>query len=97
MTTKLYVKRDAFGFYIVNFPFMSSYIPSAQPMVSMLIRYACCCSNVLLQRALVTGLLSQGYKVNHFSNTFIKFYGIHTYLVGQYKKNVCQMFADFIS
>ena len=27
--TKLYDKCDAFGFYIVNFPFMSSNIPSA--------------------------------------------------------------------
>ena len=29
ITTKLYDKRDAFGFNIVNFPFMSSNIPSA--------------------------------------------------------------------
>ena len=41
-------------------------------------------------------LLSQGYKVNRLSNTFKKFYGRHTDLVGQYKKNVCQMFADSI-
>ena len=27
ITTKLYDKRDAFGFHIVNFPFMSSNIP----------------------------------------------------------------------
>ena len=31
-------------------------------------------------------LLSQGYKVNRLSNTFKKFYGRHTDLVGQYKK-----------
>ena len=31
-------------------------------------------------------LLSQGYEVNRFSNTFKKFYGRHTDLVGQYKK-----------
>ena len=35
ITTKLYDKRDAFGFHIVNFPFMSSNIPSHHPMVSM--------------------------------------------------------------
>ena len=29
ITTKLYDKRDAFGFHIVNFPLMSSNIPSA--------------------------------------------------------------------
>ena len=28
ITIKLYDKRDAFGFHIVNFPFMSSNIPS---------------------------------------------------------------------
>ena len=89
---------------IVNFPFMSSNIPSAPAFgvyAPQLIRYACCCSNysdfLLHHRALVTRLLSQGYKVNRLSNTFKKFYGRHTDLVGQYKKNVCQMFADSIS
>ena len=50
ITTKLHNKRDAFGFHIVNFPFMSSNIPSAPAYsygvyASQLIRYACCCSN----------------------------------------------------
>ena len=48
ITTKLYDKRDAFGFHIVNFPFMSSNIPSAPAYgvyASRLIRYAHCCSN----------------------------------------------------
>ena len=104
ITTKLYDTRDAFGFHIVNFPFMSSNIPSAPAYgvyASQLIRYAHCCSNysdlLLLHRILVTRLLSQGYKVNCLSNTFKKFYDRHTDLVGQYKKNVCQMFADSIS
>ena len=34
----------------------------------------------------MTRLLSQGYKVNRVSNTFKKFHGRHTDLVGQYKK-----------
>ena len=104
ITTKLYDKHDTFGFHIVNFPFMSSNIPSAPGYgvyASQLIRYACCCSNysdiLLCHRALMTRLLSQGYKINRLSNTFKKFYGKHTDLVGQYKKNVCQMFADSIS
>ena len=99
ITTKLYDKRDAFaGFHIVNFPFMSSNIPSAPAYgvyASQLNRYARCCSNysdfLLCHRALVRRLPSQGYKVNCFSNTFKKFYG------GQYKKNVFQMFDDSIS
>ena len=102
ITTKLYDKRDAFGFHIVNFPFMSSNIPSAPAYgASQLICYARCCSNysdfLLRHRALVTRLMLQGYKVNSLSNTFKKFYGRHTDIVGQYKKNVCQMFADSIS
>ena len=98
ITTKSDDERDAFGFCIVNFPFMSSNIPSAPAhgvYASQLIRYARCCSNysdfLLRHGVLVTRLLSQGYKVNHLSNTFKKFYGRHNDLVGQYKKNVCQM------
>ena len=104
ITTKLDDKRDSFGFHIVNFPFTSSNNPSAPAYgvyASQLFRYAPCCSNysdfILRHRALVTRLLSQGYQVNRLSNTFKKFYGRHTNLVGQYKKNVCQMFADSIS
>ena len=103
ITTKLYDKCDMFGFHIVNFPFMSSNIPSAPAYgvyASQLIHYAHCCSNyndfLSHHRALVKRLLSQGYKVNCLSNKFKKFYGRHTDLVGQYKKNFCQMFADFI-
>ena len=96
IATKLYDKRDTFGFHIVNFLFMSSNIPSAPVygvFASQLICYAHCCSNysdfLLRHRALVTRLLSLGYKVNRLSNTFKKFYARHTDLVGQYKKNVC--------
>ena len=104
ITTKLYDKCDAFGFHIVNFPFMSSNIPSAPAYgvyASQLVHYAHCCSSysdfLIHHMAFLKRLLSQGYKVNHLSNTFKKFYGRHTDLVGQYKKNVCQMFADSIS
>ena len=98
-TNKLYDKPDAIGFHIVNFQFMSSNIQSAPAhgvYASQLIRYAHCFSNysdfLSRHRALVTRLLSQGYKINRLSNTFKKFYGRHTDLVGQYKKNVRQMF-----
>ena len=93
ITTNLYDKHDAFGFHIVNFPLMSSNIPSAPAYgvyASQPIRYACCCSNysdlLSLHSALVTRVLSQAYKINRLSNIFKKFYGRHTDLVGQYKK-----------
>ena len=77
ITTKLYDKHDAFGFHTVNFPCISSNIPSAPAYgvyASQLIRYANCCSNfsdfLLCHSALVTRLLSQSYKINHLSNTF---------------------------
>ena len=104
ITSKLYDKLEAFGFHIVNFPFMSSNILSAPVhgvYASQLICYAHCCSNysdfLSHHRALAARLLSQGYKVNHLSNTFKKFYGRHTDLVGKYQKDVCQMCADSIS
>ena len=48
ITTKLYDKHDAFGFHIVNFPFMSSNIPSAPAYgfyASQLVHYGRCCSS----------------------------------------------------
>ena len=48
ITTKLHDKPDTFGFHIVNFPFMSSNLPSALAYgvyASQLIRHARCCSN----------------------------------------------------
>ena len=93
-----------FGFHIVNFAFMSNNIPSAPAYgayASQLIQYARCCSNysefLSCHRTLVTMLLLQGYKDNYLSDTFKKLCGNHADLVGQYKKNVCQMFADSIS
>ena len=43
LSTRLYDKRDDFGFHIVNFPFLSSNIPSGPSYgvyISQLIRYA---------------------------------------------------------
>ena len=68
--TKLYDKRDDFDFHIVNFPFLSSNIPSSPSYgvyISQLIRYARCCSYYddfgYRHKRLVDRLLSQGYEV----------------------------------
>ena len=70
ITTKLFDKRDAFGFHIVNLPFMPSNIPSAPAYVvsaSQPIRYTRCYSNysdfLLRHRALVTRLSSRVTKL----------------------------------
>ena len=67
--TRLHDKRDDFNFPIVNFPFLSSNIPSAPAYgvyVSQLIRYARACSNYqdFMERGkvLTTKLLSQAYQ-----------------------------------
>ena len=68
LSKRLYDKRDDFDFYIVNFPFLSSNIPSG-PLygvyILQLIRYAQCCSHYddfrYSQKCLVDRLLSQGY------------------------------------
>ena len=81
---------------LLTFPSCQAIFHQHQPIgvyASQLVCYARCCSSysdfLIHHRALVKRLLSQGYKVNHLSNTFKKFYGRHTDLVGQYKKNVC--------
>ena len=77
LTTRLYDKRDDFNFPIVNFPFLSSNIPSAPAYgvyLSQLIRYARACSNYrdFIERGkeLTAKLLSPGYqKIKTGSNT----------------------------
>ncbi len=101
LSTKLYDKRDDFNFHIVNFPFMSSNIPSGPSYgvyISQLIRYARCCTYYedfkYRHRLLVERLLSQGYKVNRLRNSFNKFYGIYFDLIEKYRKSVKVMVTD---
>ena len=78
--TKFYDKHDDFDFHIVNFPFLSSNIPSSPSYgvyISQLIRYARCCSYYddfgYRHKLLVDRLLSQGYEVKHQRNSFKNF------------------------
>ena len=45
----------------------------------------------------MTRLLSQGDRANLLPNTFYNFYDRRAKLVGQYKKKICETFADSIS
>ena len=68
LSTRLYDKRNDFDFHTVNFPFLSSNIPSGLSYgvyISQLIRYARCCSHYddfrYCHTCLADRLLSQGY------------------------------------
>ena len=70
LSARLYDKRDDFGFHIVNFPFLSSNIPSGPSYgvyISQFIWYARCCSHYddfrYCHKCLINRLLSQGYIV----------------------------------
>ena len=95
-------KRDDFNFRIVNFPFLSSNIPSGPSYgvyISQLIRSARCCTyyddSGYRHQLLVDRLLSQGYKVNRLGTSFQKFYGRYPDLVAKYQKSVRDMLYDW--
>ena len=101
LTTRLYDKRDNFNFPIVNFPFLSSNIPSAPAYgvyVSQLIRYARACSNYQdfneRGKVLTTKLLSQEYQKTKLAATFKKFYDRHHDLVNPYNMTVSRIASD---
>ena len=99
--TKLYDKHDDFDFHIVNFPFLSSNIPSSPSYgvyISQLIRYARCCSYYddlgVCQQKVYGDIQSQGYEVKCLRNLFKKFYGRYPDLIGMYQRSVKDMVAD---
>ena len=99
--TNLYDKRDDFYFHIINFPFLSSNIPSS-PLygvyISQLIRYARCCSCYddfgYHHKLLVDRPLSQGYEVKCLRNSLKKSYGRYHDLIGKYQRLVKDMVAE---
>ena len=101
LSTRLYDKRDDFDFHIVNFPFLSSNIPSGPSdgvYISQLIRYAQCCSHYddfrYRHKCLVDRLLSQGYKALRLEKSFKKFYGRYQDLIEKYQRSVNAMVSD---
>ena len=82
LRTSLYDKRDDFNFYITNFPFLSSNIPSSQVygvFIWQLIRYARASSSyeyfILRAAQLSSKLLRQGYVMERLKSSFRTFYG----------------------
>ena len=77
---KLFDKRDAFGFRIVNLPYLSGNIPEKQSygvFTSQLIRYGRCCEMVVdfidRTKILVDLLTKQGFKRHCLKRVFDQF------------------------
>ena len=101
LSTNLYDKRDDFDFHIVNFPFLSSHIPSHPSYgvyISQLIRYARCCSYYddfrHRHKMLVERLVSHGYQYERPRNSFKKFYGRYQDLSVKYQRSVSDIVRD---
>ena len=95
LSTRLYDKRDDFDFHIVDFPFVSSNIPSDPSYgvyISQHIRHAQCCSHCedfrYRHKCLVDRLLSQGYRALRLEKSFKKFYGRYQDRIEKYQRSV---------
>ena len=91
VSTKVYDKRDAFDFDIVNFPFLDGDVPrriSYGVYISQLIRFARASSNLSdfnsRNKALTAKVLRQSYRYFKLRKAFSKFYRRHSALVEKY-------------
>ena len=103
LSTKIYDKRDDFNFPIVNFPYLSSNIPSSPAygvFTSQLIRYARASSlyKDFIDRSMLLAkkLLTQGYEMPKLISSLKKFYGRHHELVDRYDVHVSKMSRDIL-
>ena len=93
--TKLYDKRDAFGFEIVNYPNLSGNIPEKQSygvFSSQIIRYGRCCMSAIdfvsRTKTLVRKLHEQGFKLARLRFVFKKCYAVHFGLLTKYGESL---------
>ena len=89
--TKLFDKRDAFGFTIVNYPDLSGNIPkrtSYGVFISQLLRFAIACMFLqdFIERShnLIGKLISQGYTKEGLHKTFSKFHRKYNNVLEKY-------------
>ena len=103
LVTRLYDERDDFNFPIVNFPFLSSNIPSAPAYgvyVSQLVRYAraCCKYQDFVDRGKVlTNIFLLGCRKAKLVSTVKKFYGRHHDLIDSCNMAVSKLISDLIA
>ena len=103
LRTRLHDKRDDFNFEIINFPYLTSNIPSGPAYgvyISQLLRYCRACDSYedfqVRHSLLVLKLLRQGFSQSRLVRSFQKFYGRYGDLISKYDKSVTQMMRDSI-
>ena len=101
LSTRIYDKRDDFNFDIINFPHLSSNIPTSPAYgvyISQLIRYARACSSysefVKRHRCLSKKLMSQGFHKERLILSLKKFIGRYQDLIDKYSVTVSQIIED---
>ena len=101
LSTRLYNKCDDFDFHVVNFPFISSNIPSGPSCgvcISQLMRYVRCCPRYngfrYRHKCMLDRLLSQGYIALQVEKSFKKCYGRYQDLIEKYQSSVREMVND---
>ena len=89
--TKIYDKREDFGFNIVNFPWLDGDVPrlpSYGIYISQLIRYARACSHVSdfhdKNKQITKKLISQGFRYHKLVKSFWKFYNNYSALLSKF-------------
>ena len=89
--TSVYDKRDDFGFPIVNFPWLSGYVPrlpSYDVYISQLVRFTRCCTSVSdfhSKNLLITcKLLTLGYRYHKLRKSFGKVFMSYSDLLSKF-------------
>ena len=101
--TSVFDKRDAFKFYIVNYPFLDSNIPTKPAYgvyISQLVRIGRICDKYADFKdrylMLTRRLLKQGYRYDHLCSCFKRFYNKHVDISTKYKITVKQHIKEGI-
>ena len=100
VSTKIYDKRDAINFDIVNFPFLDGKVPqrpSYGVYISQLIHFTRASSHVTdfnnRNKFLTAKLLKQGYRYHKIRKAFSKFYCRHFELIEKYHVSLKKNYA----
>ena len=100
VSTKIYVKRDDFNFYIVNFPFLEGDVPQRPSYgiyISQLIRFARASSHVTdlnnWNKFELPNFLSKAIGIINSANRFSIFYRRHFIFIAKYHVSLKKTYA----